>query len=348
MKTKLFQHSIVWLLAFSIGLVACKKDDGPETQDPYAPITEGRIFLPVLAPTVDMDKVKKVEEKRNGKLEKMTPADPKAKRDYDLYQFIYDDKDIGEVQYHVHMTSKILLKVAVKVRNEAIPKLQDLAKKNGFDETHFISKMFSKLSRERDALFLLSIRKTGGVTWFVFDQYGKQPKPMPTIKEIDKKWDEKIENSLFKYARVKQIEEGTFGGRLLETKKVTYGKHKGKIRYAKFRAKSDEYPMIIRGYFFDWDEELSDGNAGWISEIIYVYDDPALGFYQDNIKKVDIPTKEMLALLAKEGYVFYEARGKAYFFKNERKKQIYVLRTQGFDDIEGGKKVLALNLFNLK
>lgn len=59
------------MLLLTLGVVACKdpkdpvKPNPPVVEDPYTPVTEGGVFLPILMNKPDMDKVIEAE-KREG------------------------------------------------------------------------------------------------------------------------------------------------------------------------------------------------------------------------------------------------------------------------------------------
>lgn len=353
MKTKFIQP-LIWALAFALALPACKKDNGAEPDDPYTPPAEGKAFMPVLAHKVDMERVEKIEKARGGRLSKVTHSD---EGNYDTYVFEYgffQETDVQEIVYEVRTADKILLKAEVKLPTYIGARdMKNLLKKEGFNDDHILSKIAaSDLAREdEDALFSCRIKDLDPGKWFHFKQFDKQRKSMPTIKDLNGYWYDFLNNQAFKITQVRNF-ESRYKSTLLEEKKVTDGKYANQIRHAMYRTHANHAPQIIRGYFFNWDEELSPQESGHINEIIFIYTDPALGFYRDEIHKIDIPTREMLALLKKGGFkietTYWSEDHYVFYFKNETKKLKYVLRACTFDDVEGGRKIMALNLFENK
>lgn len=180
---------IVWLLILTFGTVACKKLNAPMEDDPYTPVTEGRVFLPILVNKPDMDKVKKVEEGRNGYLlEKLAP-NPDKGQNYILYKFEYKEMDIQQVHYLIHPETGVLLKVIMQFpsKNSTLSKCLALIGKQGFDDEHILAKRYSALARERDALFVMRHEKEGSMMQIKFGQFGKQPSALPTISELPSK-----------------------------------------------------------------------------------------------------------------------------------------------------------------
>lgn len=348
MKTKFIQP-LIWALALLLALPACKKDKGNTPDDPYSPPTEGLVFMPVLVHKVDMEKVKETEKARGGRLKKVTHS---KKGKYDAYVFSYEGKYITEITYEVNTSDKMLLKVMVKVPITAgVTGMEKLLKKVNFNTDHILTKMIdAEFARETEEhLFTCETENVDVGKWFNFEQYETQKKPMQTIEHLNESWFDFLYNENFKISQVRGFEHLNSNGSLEDEKKVESGKYRNQVRYAKYRANPGYAPQIIRGYFFDWDEDLSPQKVGYIKEIIFVYTDPALGVYRDNRHKMDIPTREIIALLKKGGFeiknVTQVDNTFFYYFKNEAKNLTYVLRAKGFDDIEGGRKVMSLNLF---
>lgn len=348
MKTKFIQP-LIWALAFALALPACDKDNGTEPNDPYTPPAEGKVFMPVLVHKVDMEKVKETEKARGGHLDKMVPADLSKDRDYDTYTFKYEGKEVEEIKYEVQTQDKTLLMAKVKVSsNSGVEKMNNLLKKKGFNDDHILAKMLeSDLTREsEDDLFVCKTQSDAPGKWFNFEQYEKQRKTMPTIKNLNEGWYDFMKNQAFKLAQVRNFEIEDNNGQLLEEKKKSYGKYEGQIIFAKFRPNEKYGSQILRGYFFDWDEETSAEEAGYINEIIFIYTDPALGHYKDPRHDLSIPTRELLALLKKGGFEFDKNDRNMLFFKrNDSGKTLsYVLRSIGFQDVEDGREIFAMNL----
>lgn len=349
MKTK-FVQPLIWALALALALPACKKGNGNEP-DPYTPPAEGMVFLPVLVHKVDMERVKEIEKARGGQLHEVKHSD---EGNYDSYTFKYNfiETDIQEIVYDVRTADKILLRAKVKVPiASAATDMKKLLKKTGFNNDHFLIKAtYCNLVREdEEALFNCQIDDFGPGESYLFRQYDKQRKAMPTIKDLNGYWYDLLGKQNFKLPQVRNFET-RYGSTLEREDKVKYGKYANqKIGYANFRTHAVHAPQIIRGYFFAWDDEVSPEEGGYVGEVLFIYSDPALGFYTGEIHKRDLPTREMLALFKKEGYkiedVHWADGHYIIYFKNETKKLKYALRARSFDDIEGGRKIMALNLF---
>lgn len=355
MKTKLPQIPI-WLLILTLGAVAClPKNDVEKPDDPYSGITEGRVLIPVLAHKVDMQKVQKLEESRGGTLAKMEPADPNKEKIYDLYLFKYTDKDVTETEYRVRATDKVLLKASIKPEgaslSDAVVSVKALLEKNGFDKNHFLNEMYpNTLSKDGDGLFIVEQEeKKPAAVLFKFEQYGKQHKAVPEpLKELPEKFIDHLGKPINKFRVIKKEEE-SYGNTLERTRKVGIGQYSNETRFALFNTKKNEYPLIYRGHSFDWDEDLPYLDTGFLTWYISAYDDPTLGFYDEVLHGIMLPNREILDLLKKNGYKFDRMHSGAgnivFYFVNEARNRVHVLRAQEFEDIENAKMVLAINTF---
>lgn len=347
MKAKVFLP-LIWVLLLTLGMAACKKDNAPKptpVEDPYTPITEGNVFLPVLVHQPDMDKVVETEKSRGGTLvEKLAPD---AERDYTLYRFQYKDMSIREACYRIHPKTGVLLQVSMYFpkKKATLGKCRTLLAKHGFDNSLILAKRHNGLARDKGALFLFMEGEYKGETHLIFRQFGAQLSEMPTIAKLpDEEYGDVLGNKFYSSTKIKQREIGA-GNTLKEEKEVTYGKHKGKVWYALFSLKDAEAPMSFREYFFDWEEDTPDEQLGQCHKIIFIYEEPSLGYYTDNIRKVILPTREFHALCQQAGYEWFRPVGQVGdSFLNTNKNLQLVSRKIQFDDISPND-IFAINLF---
>ncbi|GAD07520.1 hypothetical protein HQ45_00515 [Porphyromonas crevioricanis] len=342
-----------WLLIFTLGTIACKKSDEPNKPDdpividPYTPVTEGRVFMPVLMNKPDMDKVTEVEKSRSGSLVEKLAPNPDEGKNYILYKFEYREMDIRQVHYQIHPKTGVLLKVIMQFPSKKSTLLNCLAliSKQGFNDDHILAQRYSALAREKDALFTMHYKKEGGGTMkIMFDQYGKQPSALPTIPKLpSEEYDIVLEDRFFSFGRIKGAEKN-LGNTLKATIEEESGKHKGKVKYAIFSLKAEEAPMTHRGYFFDWEEDTAPDKLGLCCEILFFYKHPSLGYYVDDIRKKTIPTREFYDLCKKNGCEWLEECPDGDFFINKKKKVVLVARKIQFDDISPND-ILAINIF---
>lgn len=353
MKVKVFQN-LMLAFCFVLVLSACKKPDAPVVpepdlpivEDPYQTITENKVLLPILIREPDMDKVIEAEKKRGGTLlEKLLP-DPKKGGGYVLYRFGYEKMDVKELHYRIDPESGVLLKAIVKFPSNqtTLAKCLALSSKHGFNDEHVLAKLCSGLVRDKSTLFVIEQEKKEGEDWLEFIQYGKQPQAFPTIKEIPSEYGEMLENSLYSFTRIKQVELNA-GNELKRTEEQEYGKHKGKVRYALFELNEKEAPMTHRGYFFEWQDDTPENKLGQCFEIIFIYNEPTLGYYTDDIRKASIPTKEFYSLCQRKGFEWRLRRenGIDDFYNKEKKLRI-ISRTPTFNDINPEKMLFTINL----
>ena len=336
MKTKLIQK-LLWLLALSLGLMSCKKNETHRPIDPYPPVTEGKVFLPVLLNKPDMDRVKKTEEGRGGKFEKITEIEISGMA-CSGFEFSYTDMDVTRVVYVIREEDKVLMQIWLEnVDKEDASKIEALAKKNGFDDSHILAKRFSGLARESaEGLFYLTSYSDSEKN-VLFIQYGKQPSDMPTFSMLPDRQDYLGE----KYDKIKAFEEGR-GSTLDLESKVNKGTHEGKVKSARFKINDiSELPTdSYKGYFFDWD---SDASTGKCYKIICIFKNPSLCYYLDNIRKHILPTKEFLNLCKEKGYKWEEyIKGQGDLFSNEETNIVLSARRLSFPDIYSGEECSCL------
>ncbi|SPY34874.1 Uncharacterised protein [Porphyromonas cangingivalis] len=340
MKTKLNPILTVLLIILTFGFVACDNDNPIPTDNPYAP--EGMMFLPVLRHKPDMEKINQIEKTRTGRLEKKIPADPDNNQNYTLYEYSYKGMEIKSIQYLIHPTKGTLLEAKVTVRKEdsTLKDYKELLKKKGFNDEHILAKRFSSLAGEiEDGLFAL-IRSDEDEDVLTFRQFGKQTEAHPTLASFNEEWDEIIGNRYFSHEKIKEKEDEK-GSHLAKTVIVEHGKHKGRIKAAFFAVAETERPMLYRIYVFDLDSENE--KFGTCKELLFCYDDPALGFYVDAIQKESIPTGEFLSLYKKAGYntISYD---EDYKFKNSEKKLTHAVRSMIFEELRK-ESILMIKLY---
>ena len=297
MKTKLFKK-LLWLLALSLGLMSCKKNETPKPIDSYVPVTEGKVFLPVLTNKPNMDKVEKTEAGRNGKREKVTNNVKMYGFLCQIYEFSYTGMDVENASYILRQRDGLLLGVKFEnIEEEKVAEIKALAKKNGFNDSHILAKRFSDLARD-SAEGLFRLMYYTDKKDLVFWQYGKQPSAMPTLSQFPT--NDFINTRLgHYYDEINNIETGQ------ESTVVKELKAGDKVEYVLFKIKDTaEWPSDShRGYFFNWRTEGSDGKCHGFQ---YIFKEPSVGYYRDDIWKEVIPTKEFLNLCKKEGYEWSE------------------------------------------
>lgn len=328
MKTKLYPILIV-LSMLIFGLVACNNDNPTPTDNPYAP--EGKMFLPVLSHKPDMEKIELIEKGRTGRLEKKLPADPDNDRDYILYEYSYKGMKVKSIQYLIHPTKGTLLEAIAVIRKDGstLKDYEELLKKRGFNDSHILAKRYSSLAKEDDTLFAV-IRSDEEVEEFTFRQFGRQTEAQATFAKFNDEWDTAIENPLFTYLKIKEVEDSK-GSKLIKTELMEYGEHKGHVKIAIFGMAEAERPMLYRVYLFNVEPGTPANMLGTCKEMLFCYDDPKLGFYEDDIQDEDIPTREFLDLYKKAGYtdILYREH---YSFKNQDKKLVHGVKTMTFDE----------------
>lgn len=253
MKTKFFQ-TLIWVFALAVSMTSCGNDDEPAIIDPYAPITEGGVFLPVLVSKPDMEKVKEVEASRKGVFtSKKTVKDDYEEVEEDQYTFKYTDMDFSEVIYCVNTKKGLLTKVIMnhKENESTVDKLKNLAKRNGFSDNHQLSELNNGLVKEKENLFEFSVRNYFDDDRIIFSQYGKQPKAMPTIKSFQKEMQLMLKKKEYKHDQI-MAKESELGGKVEEEGKEKTGDHIGKVRILGFRVPQKYEPLKLRYYYFDW------------------------------------------------------------------------------------------------
>lgn len=298
MKIKLFQK-LLWLLALSFGLIACKKNEATKPIDPYAPVTEGKVFLPVLVHKPDMEKVKKVEEGRNGHLEKIKPDAEIHDLSCNLYEFSYTGMDVKNVSYYINKDSGVLVGAYLEIEHEALSKITDLSKKHGFDDSHFLAKRHSGLARGGDEGVFVFCADWSRLS---FEQFGKQPSAMPAVSKIPDS--DYIKNLLEqKYDYISNLERAR-GSELFKEHKKQSGINKGQVVFAIFKLNLSEMPQdTYITYFFYWEEGAAPADRlGKCHKIDYYFKEPSLGYYRDKISGLVIPTQEFLDLCKNTGY----------------------------------------------
>ena len=297
MKTKLIQK-LLWLLALSLGLMSCKKNETPKPIDPYVPVTDGKVFLPVLLNKPDMEKVKKVEEGRGGTLKKVMNDVKEYGFSCQIYEFSYTGMDVENASYILRQRDGLLLGVNFEnIEENKVAEIKALAKKKGFNDSHILAKRFSDLARD-SAEGLFRLMYYADKKELVFWQYGKQPSDMPTLSQLPT--NDFINTRLEQYYNeINNIEISQ------ESTVVKELKAGDKVEYLLFKIKDTaEWPSgSHRGYFFNWRTEGSDGKCYGFQ---YIFKEPSVGYYRDDIWKEVIPTKEFLNLCKKEGYEWSE------------------------------------------
>lgn len=306
MKIKFFKK-IVWLLALVLGLTACKKNNPHGPIDPYAPVTEGKIFLPVLTHKPDMNKVKEIEKGRKGKFVEKKSIDVEEVN-YEEHVFSYTDMDVQTVSYIIETKSGLLYEVRLKIDGEEkSSKIAELVKKQGFNSGHIFAGVFGRPVREReDAIFYVDYNKAGKT--FNFFQVGKQPSPKPTLSELpDQEYMKYLLNKDYSFDKIKEEEEKGKSSEFLEAASllVQEGKNKGKVEFALFKLnESNSLPMVYRGYGFIWDDNAAPERLGQCQSLFFLYQDYSLAFYLDELSRNILPTKEFYNLCRKAGYEF--------------------------------------------
>lgn len=297
MKTKAIQK-VLWLTALAAGLLACKKNNAHKAIDSYPIITEGRVFLPILTHKPEMEKIKKAEKSRKGDFENVSEV-----ASNEIYEFSYTDMDVKKSFYIINKTSGILVGVyLVFEKNDIVSnKIENLAKKNGFGDESLLSKALGgALLREKEELFVILKETLGLDTKFIFNQFSKQPGPMPTIENLGERW-----VGMIMEAKIKEIQEleKQLEGTLSKTKKLGIGMNANEIIQAEYKPHKDDI-TTLRTYYFSWDNFTPPAENGLLSNTVFSYDKPQLGSYKDDIQGNYMPTKEFLSLIEKENYTF--------------------------------------------
>lgn len=337
MKNKVIQK-VLWLAALASSLAACKKNDTPKSIDLYSPITEGRVFLPVLAHKPDMEKVKKTEKSRKGEFK-----DVSTEGSNDLYEFSYTDMDIKKSLYAINKTSGVLMGVLLVFdkNDEIVDKLKNLAKKNGFGNESLLSKACGgALLREKEELFIVRIGTQGDETLFAFVHFGKQPGPMPAMQDLGKAWEDMIMS--VKINKV-QEHEANLKSTLRKVQKVGIGVNAEEISLAQYTPHKNDI-TTLRSYYFSWKERDPAVMNGFLSRIVFSYENTGLGCYKDEMQGEYFPTKEFLSLIEKENYKFHknvnELCAFPCIFKNEAKNLKIDIRIEE----EDGKTFLNIEM----
>ena len=309
MKIKLFKK-LLWLLALSIGLMSCKKNETPKPNDvpnqgdTYPNITEGKVFLPVLTHRPDIGEVLKVEAKRNGKFEKVI-RDKKIYGHFcNIYEFSYTGMDIAKASYIIRKADGALVKVVFEnIKEGDASKIKDLAKKNGFDDSHICAKRESgRLAIDgAEGLFCLSyydLDKT-----FSFWQYGRESLDAPALSALP--------HSVFinarigqNYSEIKSFETGR-GSTVSREDKVKSGPHKGKVMYVLFKINATVVPPnSLIGYSFNWDEDAPADKLGKCRVFGCFFKETSYFYYRDDIWGALLPAENFLTQCKEEAYVW--------------------------------------------
>lgn len=345
MKIKHFQ-SLLLILSVAVILSSCGSNDEPVFVGPYIPITEGKVFLPVLVEKPDMEKIKQVEATRKGVfVSKETLKDNYERHEEHQYTFTYTDMDFSEVIYCVSVKDGRLLRVIMnhKDNSDVKNRLDELAKKNGFNNDNYLALLKTSLTIDKYGLFSFRVEEHKDINKIMFRQYGKQTKDMPTLKGFHKSMELMIAKKEYKYDQIK-AKENEYGGIVDKEIEKESGKYMGNISYSRFKTKGDDNPLKYRTYFFDWDDDTEGEMLGTAEEIMYTYHPIDLCFYKDDIEDSFLITKEFRDLLKKEGYVFSRYFRGVVWLENKKDNTEIALRGLIFNDLSIKDYVATINI----
>ena len=309
MTTKFFQK-LLWFLALSIGLMSCKKNetpkpnDVPDLVDTYPNITEGKVFLPVLTHRPNIGELVKVEAKRNGHFKKVIRDTEKYGHFCNIYEFSYTDMDIAKASYIIRRADGALVEVVFEnIKEGDASKIKDLAKKNGFDDSHICAKRESgRLAIDgAEGLFCLSYHDWDKT--FRFWQYGRESLDAPALSALP---DSVFINARIGqiYSEIKRFEMGR-GSTFVHEAKVESGPHEGKVTEVLFKINATVVPPnSLIGYGFNWDEDAPADKLGKCDVLGCFFKETSYFYFRDDIWGALLPAENFLTQCKEEAYVW--------------------------------------------
>lgn len=296
------------------------------------------LFQKTLPPVVELIEY---EEAQGNKFASLYPKGPYSGPN-DLYSF-YPRKHFIDRSYAVGEGGIIVNIEDVSFDDQIIKSpYVDYLIENGFEKTESNEKVWKGLNEEKSfSATITAIPQQGTVV--TFERVIKQPKDFPT-------WDKFPEDLLFKYMetgeKIDQIraDEEAAGSTNFRTDDVTDGSHAGQKFFMGCVVAESKRPHLNNGYFFAWEDGTPENKLGTVRQKIVVYNKIDLVFWTDPETGKRFLTKEIKALLAKEGWRLQRVTisGGYYYEKGTR---LILFRVTPLTDVNDGKPSLVINAF---